>query len=272
MSNSSSDQASGQQIEVQSELQKELLQSGQVPDDWQDLYSESASEDVDGGASVNGSINKESRVSNQLHAFYAQGLGYLEQTVGEVPMVAVDIETTGLNHREDEIVSIGLVEFTAQRIFLNTAKHWLVSPQDLSDTSVVVHGITHSDVSSAPTIERVLPELLPILAGKLVVVHYRAMEREFFRGACSSHRPWLFPVMDTFTLELSMLTKAQAWWQRLLNKPLLSLRLPNARLRYSLPDYQNHNALIDAIATAELLQAQIQKWNLSDRLVKEMAV
>ena len=37
----------------------------------------------------------------------------------------------------------------------------------------------------------------------------------------------------------------------------MSIRLADSRQRYGLPHYAAHNALIDAIATAELLQAQV---------------
>ncbi|MDF5496357.1 3'-5' exonuclease, partial [Vibrio parahaemolyticus] len=37
-----------------------------------------------------------------------------------------------------------------------------------------------------------------------------------------------------------------------------SVRLGHARERYGLPAYQPHHALTDALATAELFQAQLQ--------------
>jgi DNA polymerase-3 subunit epsilon len=37
----------------------------------------------------------------------------------------------------------------------------------------------------------------------------------------------------------------------------VSIRLNASRERYGLPAYQGHHALVDALATAELLQAQI---------------
>ncbi len=209
-----------------------------------------------------------------LRQFYQSGFEYLDQTLSEVPCLAIDIETTGLNPEQDKIVSVGLVEFDASRVYLQSAKHWLVNPGELSDTSVVIHGITHSDVSRAPSIESIMPELLSVMSGRLCVVHYRAMEREFFRklGYELWSQPWLFPLIDTFALEASNLANSQRWYNRLLGRPLPSLRLPDARQRYHLPEYENHNALVDAIATAELLQAQMQKWRLGDRKVKELSL
>ena len=230
---------------------------GWVPDDWSDY-----------GQSMRG------KQPEALNGFYEAGFDYLQQTLAETPCLAIDIETTGLDSEQDRIVSIGLVEFDCRRIYLASAKHWLVDPGELSDSSVVVHGITHSAVSSAPSIESVMPEVLAAMAGRLAVVHYRAMEREFFRTLSQSlwSESWLFPVMDTFALEATLLTEAKGFFDRLRRKPLPSLRLPDARSRYHLPDYENHNALVDAIATAELLQAQVQHWGLADRRVCDVCL
>jgi DNA polymerase-3 subunit epsilon len=46
--------------------------------------------------------------------------------------------------------------------------------------------------------------------------------------------------------------------------------LPNVRQRYHLPAYENHNALVDALATAELLQAQIVKQGLAQTPVRKL--
>jgi DNA polymerase-3 subunit epsilon len=43
-----------------------------------------------------------------------------------------------------------------------------------------------------------------------------------------------------------------------MGKQPISIRLADSRTRYGLPHYAGHNALIDAIATAELFQAQVQ--------------
>lgn len=230
---------------------------GWVPDDWSEYRQSMLGKKPDA-----------------LNGFYSAGFDYLQQTIADSPCLAIDIETTGLNSGQDRIVSIGLVEFDSRRVYLATAKHWLVDPGELSDSSVVVHGITHSAVSSAPSIELVMPEVLSAMAGRLAVVHYRAMEREFFRTLSQSlwSESWLFPVIDTFALEATVLTEAKGFFDRLRRKPLPSLRLPDARSRYHLPDYENHNALVDAIATAELLQAQIQHWGLGQRLVKGLCI
>lgn len=196
-----------------------------------------------------------------LKRFYDAGIVAAETPLSEVQFVALDLETTGLDPAKNEIVSIGLVPFTLSRIYCREAKHWIVKPRKpLDDESVVFHGITHSDVSDAPDLKRILEEVLASLEGKIVVVHYRRIERDFIDAAIKNRlgEGLLFPVIDTLEIESWFYRKpSQKFWSRVLRKPLTSIRLADSRRRYNLPFYQGHNALTDAIATAELLQAQV---------------
>lgn len=196
-----------------------------------------------------------------LKRFYEAGIADGDTPLSEVQFVALDLETTGLDPDKNEIVSIGLVPFTLSRIYCRDAKHWIVKPRKpLEDNSVVFHGITHSDVSDAPDLRRILEEVLAALEGKIVVVHYRRIERDFIDKAIKNRlgEGLLFPVIDTLEIESWFYRKpSQKFWSRMLRRPLTSIRLADSRRRYNLPFYQGHNALTDAIATAELLQAQI---------------
>ncbi|WP_028022869.1 3'-5' exonuclease [Enterovibrio calviensis] len=184
-----------------------------------------------------------------------------EMPLSEVEFVALDLETTGLDPTKSEIISVGLVPFTLSRIHCREAKHWIVKPRKaLNEESVVFHGITHSDISDAPDLRRILEEVLAALEGKIVVVHYRRIEREFIDTAIKQRlgEGLMFPVIDTLEIESWFHRKPrQKLWSRLFCRPLTSIRLADSRRRYNLPFYQGHNALVDALATAELLQAQV---------------
>lgn len=198
----------------------------------------------------------------RLKRFLEAGCVAPDTPMSEVPMVAVDFETTGLDPDQHSIVSIGLVPFSHNRIQLQHSRHWLVRPQlPLHTTSVTIHGLTHSDLEHAPDLSEILDELLPALAGRVMVVHFRAIERPFLDVALR----WRlkesidFPLIDTMAIESHLHPRRKPGrWQQLLGKQPISIRLPDSRGRYNLPHYRPHNALVDAIATAELLQAQLQ--------------
>lgn len=209
----------------------------------------------------------------RLQHFYAAGTMTDETTIANTPMAAMDFETTGLNAESDEIVSIGIVPFSLQRIFCSESRHWVVKPRiALAEGSIVIHGITHSDISSAPDLEFVLEEVLNILAGRLTVVHYHRIEREFMATALLTRlqESIVFPVIDTMQLENRILNQQQSILGRVLNRSQPSLRLGDCRRRYNLPHYQAHHALTDALATAELLQAQITHHFSPDTPLSEL--
>lgn len=206
--------------------------------------------------------------------YYGCPLPSPETPIGEVPLVALDMETTGLDARRHGIVSLGLVPFTIERIQVSRRRHWVVCPrQPLVDESVTYHHITHSDIARVPDLDEFLDELFEMLAGKIVVVHYRHIERPFLERAVKRRRGEgiVFPVIDTMSLEArihrqSLLARFKRW----IGRPPASIRLYDSRGRYGLPPYQGHHALVDALATAELLQAQIAHQYSPDTPLSEL--
>lgn len=202
----------------------------------------------------------ETSTNPHLQNFYRAGIVPPGTPIEETPLVALDFETTGLDSEKDEIVSIGLVPFDSKRIYCRHAKHWIVNPaQALTENSVVIHQITHSDIDEAPDLQSILDALLDALAGKIVVVHYRFIERDFLAKALMRriNEGINFPVIDTMALEQKVLEQKRGLVGKLLHQRMDSVRLPDCRQRYNLPVYQLHHAMIDALATAELLQAQL---------------
>lgn len=215
----------------------------------------------------------QSSSNEHLQTYYSQGMVSGDTPMDTVPLVALDFETTGLNSKQDDIVSIGLVPFSIQRIRCSQTKHWIVKPNcPLEEESVVIHQITHSDILNAPDLTQVLRELLHAIAGKVVVVHYRHIERDFLTNALMQRigEGIHFPVIDTMALEQHLLRGNRSLVAKLLNQALPSVRLPDCRQRYGLPTYQLHHATIDAIATAELLQAQLAHHFSSDVPVSQL--
>lgn len=205
------------------------------------------------------SLSRQSQ-SPALKKYYNYGISSSETPINEVPMVAVDFETTGLDPEQHGIVSIAAIPMTAERIFFSQAKSWVVNPRrTLTDQSVVIHGITHTDIEQAPDLESIIDELLEIVAGKVWVVHYHGIERPFLQGAFKErlNESIQFPLIDTMEIEARFYRKPLSLWQKLRGKTPESIRLADSRARYNLPFYPPHNAMTDALACAELLQAQI---------------
>ncbi|TVQ95911.1 MAG: 3'-5' exonuclease [Desulfovibrionales bacterium] len=205
-----------------------------------------------------------------LRAFYQAGGIDVDTALEDLPMTAMDFETTGLDPAKDTIVSIGVIPFTLRRIFSSQGRYWVVNPGErLREDSVIYHRITHCDVKQCPSLGDVLPDVIKIISRTVVVVHYRRIERRFLDAAV--RECWgegiIFPVIDTMEIEArfhrqSIAARLSRLWANIRGRNERSLRLAASRSRYNLPVYAPHHALTDALATAELLQAQVA-WRFS---------
>lgn len=195
-----------------------------------------------------------------LKRFYEAGVVCAQTAVDSVQLLGMDVETTGLDAQAHSIVSVGVVPCTLQRIQCHRAQYWVTKPaSELSGKSVTFHRITHAEISKAPAFGEVFESLLEAMAGKVMVVHYRPIERGFLNQAFLRHlgEGLQFPVIDTMQLEARLHRQKPGFFKRLLGGPQQSIRLADSRARYNLPMYHAHHALTDALAAAELLQAQI---------------
>ncbi len=170
----------------------------------------------------------------------------------KVKIVALDLETTGLDPQKDSILSFGLIQLHNCTIHLDTAWHQIVRIEgQIPESSAVIHNITDDDAAAGKSLEELLPRLLQRLAGKVILVHYKSIEQNFIDAACRRlyGTPFIIPIIDTLQIAQRLL--------ELRNHTIQpgNLRLFNLRTIYGLPQYKAHNALYDALATAELFLA-----------------
>jgi DNA polymerase III subunit epsilon len=168
-------------------------------------------------------------------------------------LLAVDLETTGLD-AQAEILAIGDVPIVAGAIRLGEANHVLVRPGRRSAAlGIEAHHLRPIDVADAPPVEEVLPALLDrIDAAAAIVVHHAALDVRVLRQACrATGRRWPAPpVIDTFGMVEQIRRR-----QRHLGGRRMPRDLAGARSSIGLPPHRTHDALADAVATAELYLA-----------------
>ena len=170
--------------------------------------------------------------------------------------LAVDLETTGTDPRADEIVSAGWVVLRGPSIDLSTATRRLLRTSNaMPERSAVIHAITDDEAGAGESPCVVIEDLLDELQGRVLIAHYAATERGFIDAACRRcfGAGLLVPTVDTLAL-------ARRSCVRQGREPIRGeLRLAALRERYNLPAYASHDALVDAIAAAELFLAQMEE-------------
>jgi len=171
----------------------------------------------------------------------------------QVSFLVVDAEMSSLDASDGELLSVGWVVVAGGAIDLAGARHYLLKPRKSVGQSAAIHTLRDCDLVSAASGDQVLAHFLEAAAGRILVFHNAGLDLAFLDGL--SRRvfgaPVLLPAVDTLVQEQKRLQRrdqvARAG----------DLRLHACRERYGLPRYPGHNALLDALATAELLLALV---------------
>lgn len=171
----------------------------------------------------------------------------------QAKLLVVDIETTSLSPHDGEMVSIGWVAIDNAKIQLNSAQHLYLKNSNTVGDSATIHQIRDCQLENGITLEQALLALLQAATGHILVFHHCPMDLRFLNYYCQKilSAKLLMPVIDTLQLEKNYFDR--------IGKPIQNgdLTLASIRTRYHLPPAPAHNALTDAIATAELLLAQL---------------
>jgi len=166
---------------------------------------------------------------------------------------ALDLETGGLDPRTDPILAVGMVPIRRGVIRLGEAYRTLVRPEDgrpIDPRSVRAHQLVWGEVREAPPLAEVLRKIDRRMQEGPLLVHQKRIEVGFLSQAFRRHGlRWRRPrIVDT----VDLLVRAARMADPHTTRDRIRLNLATARRRYGLPHYQAHDALTDAVATAEL--------------------
>ncbi len=158
--------------------------------------------------------------------------------------VSLDFETTGLDYDRDEIVSFGALPVRGGRIVVGEARHRLVSPGvPASVASMKVHEILPRDLVGAPPLSEARAELSGLLAGRFLLAWFAEVEIAFLaRVFDMPERAWRGRTVDVRQIVLSLEHLGQATRNT----------LSSTAARYGVPVTSPHEALDDALVTAQL--------------------
>jgi len=184
---------------------------------------------------------------------YIAAAGDFTVAFNQSKLLAVDLEMTGLNAKKHEVISMGWVPIDNGEIVVAQAASLLICPERGVGDSAVIHGIHDRDLTGALSMEQGMAHLLKAMNGRILVAHHGALDIAFLQQAARrlyGHK-LPFELIDTLLIEATRLSRQGEHF----NKQLL--RLYPSCTRYGLPHGNTHNALSDALATAQLLLAQV---------------
>lgn len=183
-----------------------------------------------------------------------------DSPVDRIPLLAIDFETTGLVPGTDRVISVGMVDVDGLRIPLGSCANFLVNPGEGVGQSAIIHQLTDDEVlAHGVSTEAALDAIFDRLAGRALLAHHAAIEVGFLSAAVKRIYDISINIraVDTLGLGLRALGMDE-------DHPRDALRLWKLRLRAGLPSYKGHDAVVDALACAELYLALAQELGLKD--------
>lgn len=183
-------------------------------------------------------------MSLSAHIVGAPGLVHRRADVPAPAAYAVfDCETTGTTPGVDEIVSLAVVRLDADGFETATFARLVRPSGPIPAEATAVHGISDLDVSSAPRFEEIATELLEHVDGAVFVAHNARFDLAMLQRAFARAGIYYRPVDVACTLDAF----------RLLDPLAPDHRLQSICARHGILLVDAHEAVKDALATAELL-------------------
>ncbi len=161
--------------------------------------------------------------------------------------ICIDLETTGLNPKEDRIIEIGAVKVCQGKI-TERFSTFIQPGRKLEERITELTGIRDEDLENAPEIEAVLEQLLDFMGDLPLLGHSILFDYSFLKKACVNQKlPFEKYGVDTLKIARKYLTS-----------------LEHKNLEY-LCDYYGiehhaHRALADAEATVALYQRLCEQF------------
>ena len=166
--------------------------------------------------------------------------------------VSLDCETTGLNVRTDEIISIGAVRIVGNRIMTSERLELLVRPvRGVSAESVRIHRLRERDVSQGLPIDEAMKRLMHFIGSRPLVGYYLEFDIAMLNRAIW---PMLGQGLPQPKIEVSALyydlkfKQLPAYLQQ--TNASIDLRFATLMSDLGMPVREAHDALNDAVMAA----------------------
>jgi DNA polymerase-3 subunit epsilon len=161
-------------------------------------------------------------------------------------VVVFDCETTGLNPKKDELISIGAVKIRGNRILTDEAMHlYIEQKQQISHESITIHQIRHCDLENAISVEEAIEKFLYYIGNRTLVGYYLefdvAMINKYTKPMYGITLPNRQEEVSAIYYDKKIETIPQGHIDLKFNTILKDLDLPTL---------QAHDALNDAVMTA----------------------
>ncbi len=169
-----------------------------------------------------------------------------DQNIPKDEYIVLDTETTGLNPKKDEILSIGAVKVEKNRIITSKSFEVFIKPKEkISDESIKIHHILPQDIENGDTIDKALEKLLYFIKNRPIVGYYISFDISILN---TYFKQYIGTTIPNDTIEISSM-----YYKRYRKKSaheFVDLKFDTIMESLEIPTLGKHDALNDAVMSA----------------------
>jgi len=164
---------------------------------------------------------------------------------------AIDIETTGLDPKKDEMIALACMPICHLRIRVCDTFYTLIKPKQYSFSAMKYHGISRDNLRGAPVFEEVADEILNVLDG-ILIGHTVEFDLGFLKMNFKKSGV-------NFKRECLDIARVERWLRQKRGTPDMDVSFDAMMKAYGLKEYYRHNAAADAFFAAQIFQMQMRQ-------------
>ncbi|MFA7084197.1 MAG: 3'-5' exonuclease [Arcobacteraceae bacterium] len=160
--------------------------------------------------------------------------------------VCLDCETTGLNPRKDEIISIGAVIIKKNKVLMSKTLNIFVKPsKNINATSIKIHQIRPIDLENAMNAKEAIFELLDFIGNRPIVGYYVKFDIAMINKYTKEFLGIKIPNRNIEVSSMYYKTR-----QKNSEYQFVDLKFDTIMKTLNIPELGKHDALNDAIMTS----------------------
>lgn len=171
---------------------------------------------------------------------------FLFEEAPEDEVVVFDTETTGLNPKKDEILSIGAVKLKGNKILMSQKFELFVKPtREINEQSIKIHQIRNIDLENGCEAREAIAQFLHFIGSRPLVGYYLEFDMKMINKYV---KPYLGISLPNTQIEVSGLYHDKKI--KFIPDGVIDLRFDVMMKELGLPIFGKHDALNDAVMTA----------------------
>jgi len=180
------------------------------------------------------------------------------ENLSQIRFLVFDTETTGLDFKKDNVISVAAVGVVGERICIaDSVEIGIKNTHTGKKESVLIHQIRPEDLDQATNELQAVEQFLDFIGSAVLVAHHAYFDMQLFSKLTQKY--FGFPLLNAYidTHRLAIRLEKGHFSDEFIQKN--EFTLDSLCQRYHIENMIRHNAAGDALATAQLFQILLKK-------------